>query len=338
MSELSREEVYNLSDDDFRRMLNNLGKTNDESNNQQNIESDENQLNTNGKEDINVEEFKNEPIDTNNEDDTQDETNIKSEESNQVENYKINVNGNDINLSLDELLVLAPQALEINNKLKKFSPYEEVINALEENKITKDELNQLIEIRNGNNVAIKNLLDKHNISTTSITSIEENDSKNYKPKEYGRINPEDKFRQTLKTLENNPNFITMADYVNGLDENSHNLIIENPDVCKYLIQDIESGLFEEARNLAYKNKLLNPNKYNSDIHYYAEVIQNLQNSKSNKNTSKQSSTKQKNYNKDDARLTGSNSYSNTNPKEITSINDISEEDYQEFLKRTQHVY
>ena len=190
-----------------------------------------------------------------------------TEPKDEPQSYRIRANGVDFELSLDDLINLAPKALDYTKKLQKIAPYRRAISALEEEGITEEELNQLIEIRKGNSVAIKNLLDKHNISTSSVTGVDENTSKEYKPQNYGKSEEELAFNETIQGLMQNPHYEKMRTYVNSLDDTSRQMLMQNPQAYENLIRDIESNVFDESIKLAKKRKLMEVGSSQPDILY-----------------------------------------------------------------------
>lgn len=260
-----------------------------------------------------------------------------TEPKDEPQSYRIRANGVDFELSLDDLINLAPKALDYTKKLQKIAPYRRAISALEEEGITEEELNQLIEIRKGNSVAIKNLLDKHNISTSSVTGVDENTSKEYKPQNYGKSEEELAFNETIQGLMQNPHYEKMRTYVNSLDDTSRQMLMQNPQAYENLIRDIESNVFDESIKLAKKRKLMEVGSSQPDILYYIESAQSLWDRKRaellKQNEPKKQTIPNQGASKKNAKLSGDKSSSINNKKVVEMISDIDEEEYQAFLER-----
>lgn len=260
-----------------------------------------------------------------------------TEPKDEPQSYKIRANGVDFELSLEDLINLAPKALDYTKKLQKIAPYRRAISALEEEGITEEELNQLIEIRKGNSVAIKNLLDKHNISTSSVTGVDENTSKEYKPQSYGKSEEELTFNETIQGLMQNPHYEKMRTYVNSLDNTSRQMLMQNPQAYENLIRDIESNVFDESIKLAKKRKLMEVGSSQPDILYYIESAQSLWDKKRaellKQNEPKKQTIPNQEASKKNAKLSGDKSSSINNKKVVEMISDIDEEEYQAFLNR-----
>lgn len=360
MSEnLTHDDVYNMSDEDFQKVISQMNTQTSGSRTLDNSVSDNNEGSTEPQQtsepEPNTTTSSNEgdsqttptepaqqddlnPIDTGTKGDSDDN------QTGEQKVYTIKADGKEINLTLDELMLLAPKALNYTNKLQKIAPYRRALSALEENKITEDELNQLIEIRNGNSIAIKNLLDKMKIPTSEIVNVEDDASKDYKPQIYGKDDSELEWQEMVTQLQTNPNYETMRVYANSLDAESQNLIRQNPQALENFLRDIEAGVFEESCALAQKNKLMETGQKQPDIMYYIQAVQSLWDKKraelekQTKPKSPQEIKKSEGNSKAAARLSGDKSSAPKQQKVVQMISDIDEEDYQEFLRQVRQQY
>lgn len=359
-SNLSQDDVYSMSEEDFQKVisqmntqtsienkiLDNSVSNEDKNNNSIQTSSNEPESNKNSTSNEEILQENSNESQTNN--DLLDKDSTKEDfvenESKEDKYYTIKADGQEINLTLDELISLAPKALNYTHKLQKIAPFRRAINALEENKISEEELNQLIEIRNGNSIAIKNLLDMKKIPTSEITSVDEDTSKNYKPKEYGQSESELEWQEMVITLQTNPNYETMRTYVNSLDAESQELIKQNPQALENFLRDIEAGVFKESCALAQKNKLMETGQKQPEIMYYISAVQSLWDKKQAELRKQvepkvQEAKKPIDSNsKANARLSGDKSTSSKPQKVIQMLTDIDDEEYQAFLQNARRQY
>ena len=299
-----------------------------------------------------VEENNDEPLDNSvNEDDTTDEpvvedadgetlpepneedegVNEEVDEPN-VETFTIKANGEEFELTLDELKNLASKGINYTTKLQKVSPYRKLISALEEQGITDKDINQFIDMRKGNKAALVNFLNSKNISMKDVEDTDEEEVSNYQPTSYGVESTP--FTEKVESLQDRPNYNRLANFVNGLDKVSQQEVINNPDVLDILLADIDRGYFDELYKDANKRKLVDINQNTPFLAYYIQAA----NSHYDKLSKKASETKivtsksVKAGNRDKARITGGKKSSAKSPKVVEMIEDIDEEDYRNFMK------
>lgn len=299
-----------------------------------------------------VEEEDNEPLDNSvNEDDTAEEVveedtdsdtlpepNEEDNEVNEevdepnVETFTIKANGEEFELTLDELKNLASKGINYTTKLQKVSPYRKLISALEEQGITDKDINQFIDMSKGNKAALVNFLNSKNISMKDVEDTDEEEVSNYQPTSYGVESTP--FTEKVESLQDKPNYNKLANFVNGLDKVSQQEVINNPDVLDILLADIDRGYFDELYKDANKRKLVDINQNTPFLAYYIQAA----NSHYDKLSKKASETKivtsksVKAGNRDKARITGGKKSSAKSPKVVEMIEDIDEEDYRNFMK------
>lgn len=299
-----------------------------------------------------VEEDNNEPLDNSvNEDDTTEEVveentdgdtlpepNEEDNEVNEevdepnVETFTIKANGEEFELTLDELKNLASKGINYTTKLQKVSPYRKLISALEEQGITDKDINQFIDMSKGNKAALANFLNSKNISMKDVEDTDEEEVSNYQPTSYGVESTP--FTEKVESLQDKPNYNKLANFVNGLDKVSQQEVINNPDVLDILLADIDRGYFDDLYKDANKRKLVDINQNTPFLAYYIQAA----NSHYDKLSKKASETKivtsksVKAGNRDKARITGGQKSSAKSPKVVEMIEDIDEEDYRNFMK------
>lgn len=287
---------------------------------------------------VNEEDTTEEVVEEDTDSDTLPEPNEEDNEVNEevdepnVETFTIKANGEEFELTLDELKNLASKGINYTTKLQKVSPYRKLISALEEQGITDKDINQFIDMSKGNKAALVNFLNSKNISMKDVEDTDEEEVSNYQPTSYGVESTP--FTEKVESLQDRPNYNRLANFVNGLDKVSQQEVINNPDVLDILLADIDRGYFDELYKDANKRKLVDINQNTPFLAYYIQAA----NSHYDKLSKKASETKivtsksVKAGNRDKARITGGKKSSAKSPKVVEMIEDIDEEDYRNFMK------
>lgn len=285
------------------------------------------------------------------EDSSEDEESEPEESSNQP-TFKVKADGQEYEFTTDELVQLAPKAINYTNKMKKIAPFRRMISALEEKKITEDELNQFIEMRDGNKSAISNFLAKKNISTLDISNIDEEESKAYKAKEYGLDAKEVPFVEAVEDLSqkciNNGDEETynlIRDFTNQLDKPSQDFIkYQNPNVLNLLYEDIKNGVFQKVTTMLNKQRILGQldsskpfidNYGRLASQFYDKNGKLLKQHVSNKQTNsvQEEAPTRPNVDKSKLKSTGTKSSGSKSNKVVEMISEINDEDFNLFYQK-----
>lgn len=262
---------------------------------------------------------------------------VKQQEPQQV--YEIKSYGQKYNFTIDELKELAPKALHYIKKLQKIAPYRRTISAMEQNGVTEDDINQFIEMKKGNKIAINNFLSKNKIDAYELSLLDSQESIKYKPLTYGEENTP--LSNIIEDLGFHPRSAELARYVGGLDQVSRDKIKQHPEVLETLMSNIENGYFDIILPEANKRAFLDGNR-KPMIEYYAECANEYYKyleEKENQHIEKQKQQKQQEENvardnaRNNARISGNlGKQMNTQPREIRSGYDITEEEFAQFEK------
>lgn len=176
--------------------------------------------------------------------------------SEEPKTYRIKADGKDFDFTIDELQKLAPKAINYTRKMQQLAPFRRMVESLEKNNISEDDLNMFIDMRNGDKTAISRFLNNQNISTLDVNEVSDEDTKNYKPSNH--IKPQNTFDDYVSTsgIKDHTRYNDLCDFVNGLDAKSQNWIINQPEILNNLLQDMDNGLFDNIRKISDKQKVL----------------------------------------------------------------------------------
>lgn len=345
MQEITKDTIFNMSDEEFEQAMASgdykkiipEAKDDDDDTEPTDIDNsdnlDDNFTNTNPNEPESTKVDSNSSSDNSNEPalDNSDDTEPTNQE---VEKFSIKANGQRFDFTKDELIKLAPKALNYTKKMQAIAPYRRSISAMQENGITEDDINQLIEMKRGDRTAISNFLNKHNISTLDI---DESQSYDYTPHKYGR--EQNELTETLDDLQHHPQVNTLIRYIDSLDATSRKNLQENPNVLRILMDDIERGYFDRIAPEANKRAFIDENKKPA-IDYYIEVANELlkQQQKQVENEARLKNEAKRQDIRDKTRMTGNRRNIESPKKAIKSIEDISDDDLEAFEKQLGILY
>lgn len=183
-----------------------------------------------------------------------------------VENsYTIKADGKEYTFTVDELVKLAPKAMNYTRKMQDIAPYRKMITAISENEITQDDLNLLIDIKKGNKEALGALVQQSGVDPLDIEANE-----SYRPTSYGIDENTYKLNQIVSRIENEPEFVQTQQVIQNLDDSSKTILRENPENIEGLHIDIKSGVFSKIYPKAEKLMVLDDYK-KPFLDYYVQA-------------------------------------------------------------------
>lgn len=251
-----------------------------EANEENTEQTEESELET---ESSNVEEPQAENEDINKQvDEVEQET---TEEMKEVEptSYAIKANGKEYNLSLDELKQMASKGIDYTSKTQKVKPYIRSISAMEQNKISHDDLNLFIDIKKGNKEAFMALAKEVGIDPLEI-ELDIDNVKAYTPNDYGDSEQKQELDLVIQRLQNDTEFAQTQGIITNLDEQSKSYLFSNPSAIEALHYDVKAGVFASVIPLAEKKAVLD-NYSKPILEYYLmagkEYYDNINNAKAN---------------------------------------------------------
>lgn len=232
------------------------------------VEEDSDEVESNeGKEEV-VDETKDgseEPDEV--EADKPDEVDEITDEEPKIAKYKVKANGTELELTNDELLQLAPKALNYTQKMQEIAPWRKSISALKDNGMTHDDVNLMIDIMKGDKDAIAEIVKRHKIDTLDL-DVEES---KYRPKDYGKDEHELALEDVVNMIKKDPEFkVTQYVVDDAWDVKSRGELAKNPSMIEGLHVDIKNGTFDKVNPIALKLKALDGAR-KTDLDYYLEA-------------------------------------------------------------------
>jgi hypothetical protein len=186
--------------------------------------------------------------------------------------YKFKANGQEFEFTQDEVInqfgKVFGQAMNYTKKMQAIAPYRKMISAMEEEGITQDDMNLMIDVLKGNKDAIATVIKKANID---VLDLDLDEDKNYVPNSYGRDERELQIQEVIDEISHDREFaITQHVVAEQWDDTSREAFAENPQLIKELHIDVVNGVYDKVAPMAMKLKVLDGGK-RSDLEYYIEA-------------------------------------------------------------------
>ena len=164
------------------------------------------------------------------------------------------------------------QSMNYTQKMQEIKPWRTTISALEDNKMSHEDVELMIDVMKGDKGAINKLMERTGVNPMELDAEDEDQA--YQPQQYGQSDVELEINDIVNEIGRDPEYaITQNVLSNQWDQESRNAFLENPSLIKKLHIDVKSGDFNVLSAEATKLKLYDGNRL-SDIEYYAQAAQN----------------------------------------------------------------
>lgn len=185
--------------------------------------------------------------------------------------YKIKANGKEFEMTLDELKQTASKGMDYLKKTTALKPYRTMIAAMQENKVSPEDINLLIDLKKGNKEAIAKLIKENEVDVYDLP--EAND---YRPREYRQSETALEMKEVLSTISKDAEFSRTSEIYDAFDEQTKAFLNEDPSRIVGLHSDIKTGVFDKVLPLAEKKAMIDG--YNAPfLQYYLQAGQEILN-------------------------------------------------------------
>jgi|688.fasta_scaffold20787_5 hypothetical protein len=180
---------------------------------------------------------------------------------------------------LEQFPAVFAKALDYTQKTQALKKYRPMLDAMEQEKITPEQMNFAIDLLKGNKEAIAKLIKDVGVDTLELEV--ENEVK-YVPQNYGRSNVELDIQEVTAEISKDPEYeVTHTVLTKEWDDESWTEMTKNPNLIRLLHTDIKSGTYQRLSPIAKKIRMQEEMKYGrsmrSDLDYYkAAVVQYTQ--------------------------------------------------------------
>jgi hypothetical protein len=150
-------------------------------------------------------------------------------------------------------------------------PHQKILKSLEKhNLFDENEINFLIELKQGNPEAIKKLLADNEVDPLSLEVEEGN--RNYRPTDQLVGERELAFSEVMDNLRESPSFTkTMDTLTNQLDTASRSFLVDNPHVIAILDTHVQLGAYDQIMERVASERLTGSHQGLSDLEAYKVV-------------------------------------------------------------------
>ena len=274
---MTEEEMYRLSDEELEKMFYDAkaeGQSPDVG--EEYLEQPVEDSDDNGTEEIELDDEAEEPAEVEESDETaeteEEPTEAEEEEEiaevQEVQKVKFKANGKEYEFTEDEIKAQFPkifgQAMDYTKKTQAIKPWRKTIDAIEQAKLSHDDVNLMIDVLRGDKDAIAAVMKR-----TGIDALElDTENSKYVPKDYGRDDNALAIKDVIDEISADKEYeITHKVLSKDWDDNSFREMTKDPELIKQLHIDVKTGMFDKVQPIAEKMKVFDRGRQ-SDLAYY----------------------------------------------------------------------
>ena len=197
-----------------------------------------------------------------------------------IESYKtalapLKANGKMHNInSIEDLRAFASMGMNYHDKMSKIKPFRVQSKKLENNNITDEKLDFLIDLNNGNPDAIKKLITDNKIDPLDLNLEENND---YSPTKHDVSDAELQLDSVLEDINKTETYSTTMNIVSKKwDDSSQSAILAEPIIIKHLNDQVASGVYDQITTKVDYMRMKGELSGVSDIEAYRIVGDEIQ--------------------------------------------------------------
>ena len=190
-----------------------------------------------------------------------------------AQKYRVKANGKEYEFTEEEVRAQFPkvfgQAMDYTRKMQQIKPWRQTIDAIEQAKLSHDDVSLMIDVLKGDKAAITAVLKRTGVDTLEL-DIE--DSK-YVPKSYGRDEGTLAIKDIVDEISQDQEYAVTSRIIDReWDEGSWREMSKDPTLIKALHIDVKSGVYNKVQPIAEKMKLYEGGR-RSDLDYYKLAAQ-----------------------------------------------------------------
>ena len=261
-------------------------------------------------------------------------------ETEQPQKYNVKANNMDFEFTAEELIALAPKAMDYTKKMQEIAPYRKSISAMKEAGFGQDDMNLMIDVLKGNPEAMAEVMKRTGVDVDALDDIDDETKAEYVPNQYGKDEGQLAIEEVVNEISQDEEYVITQRVVdNEWDGNSRTALAENPTMIKGLHSDIKNGIYDKVAPMAFKMKALDGGQL-SDLEYYMKAGQEFYANEDNVNALQSEADRVKqvedknarNANSSKSRKAASITKSNSGKRDVLDYLDDDEESYNEWYK------
>lgn len=190
-----------------------------------------------------------------------------------AQKYRVKANGKEYEFTEEEVRAQFPkvfgQAMDYTRKMQQIKPWRQTIDAMEQAKLSHDDVSLMIDVLKGDKAAIAAVLKRTGVDTLELDT---EDSK-YVPKSYGRDEGTLAIKDVVDEISQDQEYAVTSRIIDReWDEGSWREMSKDPTLIKALHIDVKSGVYNKVQPIAEKMKLYEGGR-RSDLDYYKLAAQ-----------------------------------------------------------------
>lgn len=192
--------------------------------------------------------------------------------------YVYKANGQDFEFTEDEIKeqfgAVFAKAMDYTQKTQALKKHRQIVDVVEQEKLTLEDVNFAIDLLKGDKNAIAELIKKSGVDTLEL---ETEDRKPYIPNNYGRTDVELDIQEITAEISRDAEYeITHKVLTKEWDDESWNEITKKPQLIKLLHTDVKNGVFDKINPILQKLKVQDSIRFGksikSDLDYYKDAV------------------------------------------------------------------
>lgn len=186
----------------------------------------------------------------------------------EIQKLKFKANGKEYELTEAEMRDMFPkvfgQAMDYTRKTQAMKPWRKTIDAIEQAKLSHDQISLMIDVFKGDKNAIAEVIKRTGVDALDLDT----ENSRYEPKDYGRDDATLAIKDVVDEISADKEYeITHKILSKEWDERSFKEFTKDPEMIKLLHMDVKSGTYDKVQPIAEKLKVFDGGRQ-TDLDYY----------------------------------------------------------------------
>lgn len=186
----------------------------------------------------------------------------------EIQKLKFKANGKEYELTEAEMRDMFPkvfgQAMDYTRKTQAMKPWRKTIDAIEQAKLSHDQINLMIDVFKGDKNAIAEVIKRTGVDALDLDT----ENSRYEPNDYGRDDATLAIKDVVDEISADKEYeITHKILSKEWDERSFKEFTKDPEMIKLLHMDVKSGTYDKVQPIAEKLKVFDGGRQ-TDLDYY----------------------------------------------------------------------
>jgi len=225
---------------------------------------------------------------------TEDVEDKAEDEPQPVEMLKFKANGQDFEFTDAEVRSqfgrIFGQAMNYTQKMQAIKPWRKTIDAIEEAKLSHEDVNLMIDVLKGDEQAVAAMIKRTGVDALALDT-ETADS--YQPNDYGRNETQLALKDVEDRISKDQEYaVTHNVLTKQWDDKSWNEMVKDPQLIEALHIDVKNGIYDKISPIAQKMKVYDGSR-SSDLDYYKQAARQYYSDEAQRNEQAQAAESRK---------------------------------------------